>query len=168
MEGLYGSTFGKPVAINVGYKILEDGLRKVKVDANITSGQAVTLDENGELVPVTSNTAVYGLSKNNKNQYIDETRHISYSGSGMITVLVKGIVKLSKIAFTASDGSEVTYIPFELDNWVPMDPVYVNISTGKLTKVLGTGPDANDKTRLGVVLSYTPDAQFPVLEVLVG
>jgi len=173
MSMLYqqSGSFGKPIAIYTRYKLLEDATKLAKSDAEIFSARPVTLDENGEVIPVTSNVKVYGLAKANKNQYSDEVSD-SYGmyGSKRMTVVVMGIVEVQHNIVTDNEGNETQIDTYDTaQTYSVMDPLYVVTSgtkVGQITNQLVTsGQGQNDKTFLGYVL-VPPTATDSTMQIL--
>ncbi len=85
----------------------EDSLTRVKAGEKIYAGQPVSLDSNGELVPATASSKVYGLAKLDA---ADPYKNVAYGevgayGTGRLSVITDGLVKVSA---TVSGNIEVT------------------------------------------------------------
>ncbi|MEM7827537.1 MAG: hypothetical protein QXD72_02400 [Candidatus Aenigmatarchaeota archaeon] len=160
---LQKGSFGKPIATYTRFKLLEDSTKPCNVDAVIYSGRPVTLNADGEVVPVTANKTVYGLAKSNKNQYIDEVFDPrGMYGSGKIAVVVLGIVDVYHNIYTLQDGTEVKIDNFDTaQTYNVMDPLYVELTNEeKIGIITNVTDENNDKTFLGYVLEVGANKEF--------
>jgi len=135
--------------INVDKSILEFSDLPVDPNATINAGSPVTIDPtSNKIVAVTSDVKCFGLSKSNKNAYVDETYgSFGAYGSGRLTVVVKGIVTVRFNYFIDSSGALVTVKTFDdSKTYVPMQELYVD-SSGLITNV-----NTLSNTKLGYVL----------------
>lgn len=175
---MQSTEFGKAVAIYPRYTVLEDSTKSVKLDGGaIYAGRAVSLNATSELIPTTTNVAVYGLAKANFNTYRNEVTDTSFGiyGSGLMTVLVEGIVDVQHSTFPSStgDGSYTTVKTYDDTlTFTPGEKLYVTISgakAGQLTnvKVATATDDRNDNTLVGTVL-VAPATAGASMQILLG
>jgi len=149
--------------IDVLYIHAEDSLREVKQGVEIYEGQPVSLDANGQLVPATSNSKIYGIAKLDANQYKNVAwgEYAAY-GTGRLSVILGGIIRVKasefgKIEVTPSGPLSTTFVKKIYDDTKTYhvgDVLYVDnngfitnapVTGGKVSifgKVLKT-PDAN-------------------------
>jgi hypothetical protein len=147
------SSWGRKIGIEVKSPVYIPVSLPPKSDAVLYAGRPVTLNANGEVVPVASNTEVLGLVKCHKNQYSNEVSDdYGMYGSGLVTVIVSGLVEIAPNYFTAADGSETVVANYE-DDFLSaslMAKVYVNVTKGTLTTTVANG--TNEKTFVGYLL----------------
>jgi len=146
------SSWGRKIGITVKSPVYISVSLPPKSNAELYAGRPVTLDANGEVVPVTSNTEVLGLAKGHKNSYVNEVSDdYGMYGSGLITVVTSGLVEITPNYFTNVDGSETVVANYENDFLTAslMAKVYVNLTRGTLTTVSN---DSNNKTFIGYLL----------------
>lgn len=158
---MQSGSFGKPIAVYNRYKVLEDATKEMKSGEVIYSGRPVTLSKahdayEGQVIAMTTNTKVYGLSKVNKNSYSDEVTGTSTGmyGSGMVTTIIEGIVDIQPNVFTQLDGSEVTVETYNMaPTYHVWDPLYVEIADAPhLGMITNVAAGTNDKTFIGFCL----------------
>jgi hypothetical protein len=155
------SSWGRKIGIEVKSPAYIPISLPPKSDAVLYAGRPVTLNSDGEVVPVTSNTEVLGLVKVHKNSYVNEVSgDYGMYGSGQVTVIVSGLVEIAPNYFTAADGSEVVVDNYENDFLTAslMAKVYVNVTKGTLTTSVTNG--TNEKTFVGYLLRK-PTADDP-------
>jgi hypothetical protein len=161
--------FGQSVAIYVRYRVLEDSTKAAVNTDIIYAGNAVSLTSAGLVTRTLTNVAVYGLAKNNMNSYRNEVNDASFGiyGSGLMTVVVKGIVDLMPSYFPNTDGSYTTVQTWDTaPTYYAGDPIYVMVAgatPGILTKTLDSTVDStrNDNTLVGTVL-MPPSSTTPM------
>jgi hypothetical protein len=154
------TSWGRKIGIEVKHPVYISLSLPPASDAVLYAGRPVTLNANGEVVPVTSNTEVLGLVRVHKNQYVNEVSNdYGMYGSGLVTVVVSGLVEISPNYFTAADGSEIVVANYENDFLTAplMAKVYVNLTNGTLTTVSN---DSNSNTFVGYLLRK-PTADDP-------
>jgi len=155
------TSWGRKVGIEVKHPVYISVSLPPKSDAVLYAGRPVTLNANGEVVPVTSNVEVLGLVRVHKNSYVNEVSDdYGMYGSGLVTVVVSGLVEIAPNYFTNADGSETVVANYEDDFLTAslMSKVYVDVSKGTLTTVVTDG--TNEKTFVGYLLRK-PTADDP-------
>jgi hypothetical protein len=174
--------FGFPIGIEEKFPGLSDSTKAVNLsDYNIFAGRAlqiVTSGANAGLIgSVTVNAPCYGLSKINRNNYIDETAGaFGAYGSGQVTAILSAIVTVQSNAFTLDNETVQTVQSFDSSfvNAVPMSPVYTNLvpsgaDFGMLTVNLissgGSAAGQNDQTFIGY-LTVPPASITSAAEIL--
>jgi len=133
--------------INIDKPILEFADLAVDPTAEINAGSPVRVDPtSGLVVAVTTNVKIAGLSKSNKNVYVDETfGSFGAYGSGKLAFVVKGICTVRHNYFINSAGAIVTVKTFDdTQTYAPMAPLYVD----------GNGLITNDNTFANSILGY--------------
>jgi len=146
------TSWGRKVGIEVKHPVYISVSLPPKSNAVLYAGRPVTLNANGEVVPVTSNTEVLGLVRVHKNSYVNEVSgDYGMYGSGLVTVVVSGLVEIAPNYFTNADGSETVVANYENDFLTAslMSKVYVNLTNGTLTTVSDT---SNSETFVGYLL----------------
>ncbi|MEM2174508.1 MAG: hypothetical protein QXI58_02645 [Candidatus Micrarchaeia archaeon] len=146
------SSWGRKIGIEVKYPIYIQVSLPPKSDAVLYAGRPVTLDADGNVIPVTSNVEVLGLVRAHKNQYVNEVSNdYGMYGSGLVSVVVSGLVEISPNYFTNPDGTETVVANYENDFLTAalMSKVYVNVEKGTLTTVADA---SNSNTFVGYLL----------------
>lgn len=93
------------------YIVMEDATRAKKAGANVTEGQAVKINADGELEGATSAAKVYGICKLDSNTYRDLAfSTIEGYGTGQLTVITQGVLLLASSVYnkTEVDSSTTT------------------------------------------------------------
>ena len=159
-DALRFSSWGRKIGIENKHPVYISVSLPPKADAVLYAGRPVTLDADGYVVPVTSNVEVLGLVKVHKNQYVNEVSNdYGMYGSGLVTVVLNGLVEISPNYFTAADGSEIVVPNYEDDFLTAplMSKIYVNLTNGTLTTV---SDESNSNTFVGYLLRR-PTADDP-------
>ena len=171
---MQSSEFGKSVALYVRYRVLEDSTKAPATGETIYAGNALYLHSDSTLKRVLTNVAVYGLAKANMNSYRNEVNDASFGiyGSGLMTVVIMGIVDLTPSTFPNTDGSYTTVQSWDTSlTYHAGDSLYVQITgakAGLLTnvKVVAAQADRNDNTFVGTVLLAPTDTT--AMQILLG
>ena len=137
------------ISVSSNQKIFDHGItveKPVLESSDITAG-AYTLVAggpvriaNGLIVPCTSDVKVFGLSKVNKNIYVDETGVNGGGlggiyGSGKATVVIKGIVTVRQSYFQSTTGAAVTVNAFDdTVTFTPMQKLFCD-TAGLITNL---------------------------------
>jgi hypothetical protein len=152
--------------------VLEDGLRTKSYGVNITSGQPVSLNSLGQLVPATATSEVYGICKLDSNQFNDFAfGEFGAFGSGQLTVVLQGILLLAQSIYneievttqtTTSLAPTTIKVYDDTQSYNVNDALYVD-SMGLISNVNTAGK----QSLLGRVVS-TPAQNGGFLEVEVN
>ena len=145
--------------IDPKYENLIDSTKNVNEDATLVAGRPVTLNSDGEIIAADGTSDVYGLSKIEKNAYLDESySSLGEYGSRKGTVVIEGLCEVKPSTFQDSDlqtdEAELAVYDDE-QSYEPMDDLYVDddglltnvvsasgVKVGKVTKA----PTASDDT----------------------
>jgi len=162
MIPIQSGSFGKPIGIYTRYKVLEDATKALKSGETVYAGRAVW-QETG----VSSNIVgaapaagdrVYGLSKANKNAYLDEVSGgQGFYGSGKVTVVREGMVELYQLVFTDAAGAETTVKTWDDTAITAADiggPLYADDADGTITNVA----DGGNNPKIGYLLDIDTTA----------
>jgi hypothetical protein len=124
------------MSIEVSFTILEDGTRKKKAGEQVYEGSPLALDSTGELKLAADSDKVYGLSKLDSNSFRDFSfGEFGAYGSGQLTAVVSGIVRVNKSVFnqievdtsTTTTSSPTTVKLFDdTKTYAPGQPLYVD------------------------------------------
>jgi hypothetical protein len=145
---------------------ITDSTKKLKEGVELYEGQPVALDENGEIIPATNTTPVYGLSKLDANRYKDYVRNpVEGYDSGYATVVKATVVKVGPSTYRSYETMEpsglVVWVPYdETVTFAINDKLYVN-SDGKITNV-ATG---NEASYFGNLVGITTVGGYHILEI---
>jgi len=154
-------------AIQVEKPLLESS--DLAADATVTlfAGQPVRISAALAVVPVTTDVKVFGLSKVNKNAYVDETAGAlgGIYGSGKVTVVNKGIVTLRHNYFQTNSGATATVYTFDEGTLIavaPMTALYAS-TVGNISTSAGAAGTTNCK--IGYVL-VAPTATVKAMQIM--
>lgn len=165
MAPLGFSSWGRKIGIEVVHPVYTQWSFVPATGVELFAGRPVTLNSEGKVVPVTQNTEVLGLVRAHKNKFVNEVSNdYGMYGSGLISVVLSGIVEVYPNYFTNPDGSETVVPNYENDllNASLMSKIYVNLTNGTLTTVVDAN---NDKTLVGYLLRK-PTADNPKALIL--
>jgi len=161
------------MALEAPFITREDGTRSKKAGELVYEGSAVTIDANGELALAADSDKVYGISKLDSNNFRDFAfGEFGAFGSGQLTVITSGIVKIKASVFnqtevdssttTASAPTTVALLDTAaLGAASPGAAIYVD-DAGLLSSTAGT----SKLSLMGKMLSYDATAGELEMELL--
>ncbi len=138
--------------IDIVYITQQDATKRVAPDVEIYAGQAVALNENGEIIPASKDTKVYGIAKGDANKFKNQAwGEVGAFGTGNLAIITDGIVKIKasefgKIEVSSAGPLSTTTVVKVFDDtktYQVGDVLYIN-SSGLITNT----PEADGKVSL--------------------
>jgi hypothetical protein len=153
------------MSINTDRRVEEDSTKVANASAVVYAGAPVALDSNAQVIAATQATLVYGLSKNDKNSYRDDTfGEFGAFGSGKINVVKAGIVTVAPSLYSTVNGTTTIDVYDSSKTYNVNDSLWVS-STGLITNDAG---QANGLTNFIGRVNIPPTPTNPNLEVRLG
>jgi hypothetical protein len=153
------------MAINADRRVLEDSTKVANAAAVIYAGAPVALDSNATVVAGSNTTLIYGLAKNDKNSFRDDTfGEFGAFGSGKFGVLVQGIAVVSPSIYSTVNGTTVVNVYDNTKTYNVNDALYCS-SSGLITN---DGASANGLTNYLGRVNVPPTATNPNMEIRLG
>jgi len=153
------------MAINTDRRVEEDSTKVANSAAVVYAGRPVSLDSNAQVIASTQATLVYGLSKNDKNSYRDDTfGEFGAFGSGKLNVVKAGIVTVSPSLYSTVNGTTTIDVYDSLLTYHVNDNLWTN-SSGLITNDSG---QANGLTNFIGRVNIPPTGTNPNMEIRLG
>jgi len=114
--------------LNAQRKILEDSARDVDSTLVTYAGRPLSLSvTDGKLIAATSGSKFYGLSRGNKNSYVDITNgEFGAFGSNKMSVVKSGIIEIGPEDLSIYTGGTVFQIFDSTKTYYVNDKLYVS------------------------------------------
>jgi hypothetical protein len=153
------------MAINADRKVLEDSTKVANATAVIYAGAPVALDSNATVIAGTNSTLIYGLAKNDKNSFRDDTfGEFGAFGSGKFGVVMQGIVVVSPSIYSTVNGTTIVNVYDATKTYLVNDALYCS-SAGLITN---DAASANGLTNYLGRVDVPPTTTNPNMEIRLG
>ena len=153
------------MSINTDRRVEEDSTKVANATAVVYAGRAVALDSAATVISATASTLVYGLSKNDKNSYRDDTYgEFGAFGSGKINVVKAGIVTVAPSLYSTVNGTTTVDVYDSSKTYNVNDTLWATTG-GLLTNDAGV---ANGLTNFVGKVNVPPTITNPNMEVRLG
>lgn len=153
------------MSINTDRRVEEDSTKVANATAVVYAGRPVALDTNAQVVAATQSTLVYGLSKNDKNSYRDDTfGEFGAFGSGKINVVKAGIVTVSPSLYSTVNGTTTVDVYDSSRTYNVNESLWV-ASTGLISN---DPAQANGLTNFIGRVNVPPTLTNPNMEIRLG
>jgi len=153
------------MAINTDRRVLEDSTKVANAAAVVYAGRPCSLDSNAQVIAGTNATLFYGLAKNDKNSYRDDTfGEFGAFGSGKLNVVVEGIVTVAPSIYSTVNGTTQIDVYDSLLTYNVNDALYAS-STNLITN---DGASANGLTNFLGRVNVPPTGTNPNMEIRLG
>lgn len=153
------------MSINTDRRVEEDSTKVANATAVVYAGRPVALDTNAQVIAATQSTLVYGLSKNDKNSYRDDTfGEFGAFGSGKLNVVKAGIVTVSPSLYSTVNGTTVVDVYDSSRTYNVNESLWV-ASTGLISN---DPAQANGLTNFIGRVNVPPTLTNPNMEIRLG
>jgi hypothetical protein len=125
------------------------------------------LNATGEVISATASTKVYGLSKNDKNSFVDQTfGEFGAAGSGKVGVVKGGIATVAPSEYSTVSGTSTLHVYDPNRIYAVNDDLFSN-NDGLITNdpAVANGTSSLDSSNFIGRVNVAPTATDPRMEI---
>jgi len=153
--------------LNTDRRVLEDSCKVANASLVTVAGRPVALNSSSEIIAATASTKFYGLSKNDRNSFVDQVYgEFGAAGSGKLGVVKDGIVTVAPPEYSTVDGVSTLHVYDPNRLYTAGDDLFSN-NQGLITNdsSVANGTTSLDSTNFIGHVNVAPSATDPRMEI---